>query len=65
MSRLVIVSNRVPTLRERGQLAGGLAVALREALAGREALWFGWSGGHHAPGEPPRISRSGRVSFAT
>ena len=65
MSRLVIVSNRVPTLRERGNLAGGLAVALREALAGREALWFGWSGAHHAPSDAPRLARSGRVSFAT
>ena len=65
MSRLVIVSNRVPPPRERGQLAGGLAVALREALAGREALWFGWSGSNHTPQEPPRITRMGRLTFAT
>jgi trehalose 6-phosphate synthase len=63
MSRLVIVSNRVPPPRERAQLAGGLAVALREALAGREAMWFGWSGGHHAPAEP-RLTRFGRITFA-
>lgn len=65
MSRLVIVSNRVPPPRERGPLAGGLAVALREALAGREALWFGWSGANHAPHEAPRLLRMGRLSFAT
>jgi len=65
MSRLVIVSNRVPAARERVQLAGGLAVALKEALAGRDALWFGWSGGHHAPADPPRLSRAGRTGFAT
>ncbi len=65
MSRLVIVANRVPPPRERAQLAGGLAVAMREALAGREALWFGWSGSSHAPGAPPRVTRAGRISFAT
>jgi trehalose 6-phosphate synthase len=69
MSRLVIVSNRVPPPRERGHLAGGLAVALREAIAGREALWFGWSGSNAnaTPGTVPvpRLSRAGRVTFAT
>jgi trehalose 6-phosphate synthase len=58
MSRLVIVSNRVPPPRERSQLAGGLAVALRDAVTGRETLWFGWSGelsghGHHADRHGP------------
>ena len=65
MSRLVIVANRVPPPRERTQLAGGLAVAMGEALAGREALWFGWSGSNHAPGAPPRLTRIGRLAFAT
>jgi trehalose 6-phosphate synthase len=65
MGRLVIVSNRVPPPRERTQLAGGLAVALREALAGREAMWFGWSGGSHHAAEPPRLVRVGRTTFAT
>lgn len=44
LSRLVIVSNRVPPPRSRSVQAGGLAVALREALGQREVLWFGWSG---------------------
>lgn len=65
MSRLVIVSNRVPPPRERGPAAGGLAVAMREALAGREALWFGWSGSNHAPADQPRLTRAGRITFAT
>jgi trehalose 6-phosphate synthase len=67
MSRLVIVSNRVPPPRERAHLAGGLSVALREALAGREALWFGWSGiNSHAVAEAaPRVTRIGRITFAT
>jgi len=66
MSRLVIVSNRVPPPRERGQLAGGLAVALREAIAGQETLWFGWSGSiTAAPAGAARVVRAGRVTFAT
>ena len=44
MSRLVIVANRVPDPKEHGAVAGGLAVALKDALAKRDALWFGWSG---------------------
>lgn len=40
MARLIVVSNRVPDLTDR---AGGLAVALADALA-PGSLWFGWSG---------------------
>jgi trehalose 6-phosphate synthase len=60
--RLVIVSNRVPPSRDRTQLAGGLAVALRDAIASRDTLWFGWSGnttGRHAAArqeEPSEIA---------
>ncbi|NGY05107.1 alpha,alpha-trehalose-phosphate synthase (UDP-forming) [Solimonas terrae] len=43
MSRLVAVSNRVGSLRGATR-AGGLAVALAEALQTRRGLWFGWSG---------------------
>lgn len=43
MSRLVVVSNRVGPLRGTTR-AGGLAVALAEALQRRRGLWFGWSG---------------------
>ena len=66
MTRLVIVSNRVPSPRERGQMAGGLAVALRDAIAGQETLWFGWSGACTAA-QPvaARVVRAGRVTFAT
>ena len=42
MSRLVVVSNRV-TLPDENR-AGGLAMALRAALAEHGGLWFGWSG---------------------
>ena len=42
MPRLVVVSNRVGLPGE--QRAGGLASALRAALAEHGGLWFGWSG---------------------
>lgn len=42
MSRLVVVSNRTATPGE--DRAGGLAVALWDALTERGGLWFGWSG---------------------
>jgi trehalose 6-phosphate synthase len=66
MSRLVIVANRVPDPRERGASAGGLAVALKDALARRESLWFGWSGGT-APESTtePQQHRKGRITYAT
>ena len=45
MSRLIVVSNRVPVPDKRGTAtAGGLAVALQSALATRGGLWLGWSG---------------------
>lgn len=66
MARLVIVSNRVPPPRARSDLAGGLAIALREAIAKYETLWFGWSGQiSAAPAKQPKITKVGRVEFAT
>jgi trehalose 6-phosphate synthase len=43
MPRLVAVSNRVGPVRGAAK-AGGLAVALVEALREANGLWFGWSG---------------------
>ena len=64
--RLVIVTNRVPDPRERGATAGGLAVALSDALAKRDALWFGWSGGIAAETAATPVERQhGRTTFAT
>ena len=51
-SRLVVVSNRV-AINEKAMRAGGLAVALLDALKESGGLWFGWSG---------RVSDSTRVS---
>jgi trehalose 6-phosphate synthase len=64
--RLVIVTNRVPDPRERGATAGGLVVALKDALAKREVLWFGWSGGISAEtAAVPTEFRRNRTTYAT
>jgi trehalose 6-phosphate synthase len=66
MSRLVIVANRVPDPRERGATAGGLAVAMKDALARRDSVWFGWSGGTAAEtATTPQEFRRGRTLYAT
>ena len=41
--RLVAISNRVPAPTAKSG-AGGLAVALRDALSESGGVWFGWSG---------------------
>lgn len=65
MARLVIVSNRVPAIGERGQQTGGLAVALEDALK-REALWLGWSGRiAQTTSEKPSITLKNRITLAT
>jgi trehalose 6-phosphate synthase len=46
--------------------AGGLAVALRDALRARSGLWFGWSGEvAEATSSTPHLTHSGRVRYAT
>jgi trehalose 6-phosphate synthase len=63
--RLVIVSNRVPLPSERGPRAGGLAVALADALL-PGTLWFGWSGKHIGmPPDTPHVQRADGVTYAT
>lgn len=64
MARLVIVSNRVPLPSERGPRAGGLAVALADALR-PGSLWFGWSGRRAASGDEPRLQRAEGTTYAT
>ncbi|MFV0279551.1 MAG: trehalose-6-phosphate synthase [Rhodoblastus sp.] len=49
MARLVIVSNRVALPGEKR--AGGLVVAVKAALRGRDGVWCGWSG--RVTGETP------------
>lgn len=67
MSRLVVVSNRVADPRKAA--AGGLAVALGDALNTTGGLWFGWSGktiesGVSGEGEL-HIQHAGDVTLAT
>jgi trehalose 6-phosphate synthase len=67
MSRLVVISNRVADPRKPA--AGGLAVALGEALNKTGGLWFGWSGTvteDGAPGETElHMRQAGPVTLAT
>jgi trehalose 6-phosphate synthase len=65
MSRLVVVSNRVPLPSERGAKAGGLAVALSDALQSG-SMWFGWSGKRSAHGGgAAHVQRAGSITYAT
>jgi trehalose 6-phosphate synthase len=63
MPRLVVVSNRV-ALPDRGAQAGGLAVALKGALASTQGVWFGWSGKVASPGPASTIEHEG-VTYVT
>ncbi len=64
--RLVIVANRVPNPKERGATAGGLAIALQDAVAKREAMWFGWSGQTaEATATRPTEVVQGKLTYAT
>ncbi len=65
MARVVVVSNRVPVPSERGPRAGGLAVALADALH-PGALWFGWSGKRSArTSHQPELQQAAGVTYAT
>jgi trehalose 6-phosphate synthase len=61
--RLIIASNR--TASPGGARAGGLAVAVWDALAERGGVWFGWSG-ETVEREPRglRLFAEGNVEFA-
>lgn len=67
MSRLIVVSNRVPVPDKAGTApAGGLAVALQSALEARGGLWLGWSGkscGEDAVG-PLTTFKVGNIDYA-
>lgn len=66
MARLVIVSNRVALPSDPKAKAGGLAVALAEALACRGGMWFGWSGKVKDGAQfDPAIVEDGRITYAT
>src|SRR6185437_4332306 len=66
VSRLIIVSNRVACPTQQGVRAGGLAVAMHEALDRCGGMWFGWSGQttDETPGAPD-ITEAGNVTYVT
>ncbi len=66
MSRLVVVSNRVPVPSATAH-AGGLAVALDGLMERRGGLWFGWSGEIAAEGSEDTIKvvHAAGVDYAT
>jgi trehalose 6-phosphate synthase len=65
LSRLVVVSNRVPDPAAGRIRAGGLAVALEQALRQRGGIWLGWSGeAVDEPSATPKITEVGAVSYA-
>ncbi len=66
MSRLVVVSNRVAVTSDAKTRAGGLAVALQDALRAHGGVWFGWSGKvvPQTTAEPT-ITKDGPITYAT
>ncbi len=64
-ARLIIVSNRVAVPELPGApLAGGMAVAVKAALKGRNGMWFGWSGKvTDEPTGEPRVVEVNKVTY--
>ena len=66
MPRLVVISNRVPAIRQKADQAGGLAVGVIGALRASGGLWFGWSGElGEGPSAAPEPVQAGGVAYAT
>jgi len=66
LSRLVVASNRVTKATDKKAQAGGLAVALQDALQDLGGVWFGWSGKTSAnPSPEPTMTQVGPVTYAT
>jgi trehalose 6-phosphate synthase len=66
LSRLVVVSNRVPLPKGEKPPEGGLATAVLAALESRGGLWYGWNGQTtSSPSLTIERTRLGAVEFAT
>jgi len=67
LSRLVVVSNRVPAADSRSRgTEGGLAIAIRDALEESGGIWFGWSGKiTQTPPDGPEVVEVGKITYAT
>jgi len=65
LPRLIVVSNRVVLPGGSQARAGGLAIAIREALQENGGLWFGWSGEvEEAVAPEPRTVSRGNITYA-
>ena len=65
MARVVIVSNRVPVPSSRGPRAGGLAVALKDALKDG-GVWVGWSGElTREPTSEVKLHHASKIDYVT
>ncbi len=63
--RLFVISNRVPSPTARSG-AGGLAVALRDALSESGGVWFGWNGSRsEVRAEGPAVVHEDNIAFTT
>jgi len=67
LSRLVVVSNRVPSPHSESRgTEGGLAIAIRDALEENGGIWFGWSGNiTESPPDGPEVVEVGKTTYAT
>jgi trehalose 6-phosphate synthase len=63
MARLVVVSNRTPNPHQHLPAAGGLAVAVADAMV-PGSLWFGWSG-RRGPTTNPEMVEADGITYAT
>ncbi len=67
MSRLIIVSNRVPLPDKHGNPPpGGMAIALHAALKRHTGLWLGWSGEVSDQDASPTLTfkKAGQITYA-
>lgn len=67
MSRLIVISNRVPLPDKQGDApAGGLAIALQAALEKRGGIWMGWSGKAVSGQQQPQLHMQthGKIEYA-
>ena len=58
MSRLIVLSNRVSLPHPDKSTAGGLAVALQDALADIGGIWLGWNGEKIANHQQPHFNQT-------
>jgi trehalose 6-phosphate synthase len=66
LTRLVVVSNRVAAPSARDSRAGGLAVAMRDALGQHGGIWFGWSGDiAKETATAPKTHVTNNITYAT